>query len=348
MSQPERSVLHVLPHPGGGGETYVDFLSEMDGYRSARVYLAPSPTPSSFEVARGVASALRAGRGHDLVHGHGEVASGLCLPLLATRPSVVTFNGLHLLRRVAGFRRMGAVLNLHALARATDQLICVSRAEREYLAAAVGPDAGRRAVVIHNGVRPPAAASDTERAAVRRELGLDDSEPVGIWIGSLDERKDPLIAIRAAENTPATLLVVGDGPLRKKVAQAARGRARALGHRGDVQRLLSAADFYVQTSEREGFAFSLLEAMAQGVTPVVNDLPENVEAVGDAGAIVPVGDEISLVAALRRFVEHEPERAVLGARARERAARLFDADKMVERTRVVYEQVLAGLEQMVI
>ena len=24
MPGPERSVLHVLPHPGGGGETYVD------------------------------------------------------------------------------------------------------------------------------------------------------------------------------------------------------------------------------------------------------------------------------------------------------------------------------------
>ncbi len=32
-------VLHVLPHPRGGGETYVDLLSEMDGFQSEKVFL---------------------------------------------------------------------------------------------------------------------------------------------------------------------------------------------------------------------------------------------------------------------------------------------------------------------
>ena len=37
MPTPERSVLHVLPHPGGGGETYVDLLGAMPGYRFDRI-----------------------------------------------------------------------------------------------------------------------------------------------------------------------------------------------------------------------------------------------------------------------------------------------------------------------
>ena len=343
MPKPEPSVLHVLPHPGGGGETYVDFLSEMPGYRSTRVYLAPSPTPTPSELVRGVAHAYRAGRDHDLLHGHGEVASGLCLPLLAARPSAVTLNGLHLLRRATGPHRTAAVLNLRALISATDQMICVSHAEHGYLSAVVGAGAGHRAVVIRNGVRLPPFVDESERTAVRTELGLDTSEPVGIWVGSLDERKDPLAAISAATTASVALLVVGDGPLRSQVEIATGDQVRVLGHRGDVPRLLASADFYVQTSHREGLALSLLEAMAHGVIPVVNHLPENVEAVGDAGIVVPSGDEAALVAALRRVGENERARADLGERARRRIDKLFNADEMIARTRAVYDDVLSNM-----
>ena len=101
---PERSVLHVLPHPGSGGERYVDLLEAMPGYHFTRAYLAPSPKPSLVELARGVTRAHRRGRDYDLVHVHGDVAAMLCMPLLAGRPSVVTFHGLHLARRLTGLR----------------------------------------------------------------------------------------------------------------------------------------------------------------------------------------------------------------------------------------------------
>ena len=83
------------------------------------------------------------------------------------------------------------------------------------------PNAARRAVVIRNGVRLLAPTSGAERREVREELGVADSEPVAIWVGSLDERKDPLTAVRAAQRASVTLLVVGDGPLRREVERAA-------------------------------------------------------------------------------------------------------------------------------
>ena len=79
----ERSVLHVLPHPGGGGERYVDLLEAMQGYHFTRPYLAPSPKPSLVELTRGVTSAHRRGWDYDLVHVHGDVAAMLCMSLLA-------------------------------------------------------------------------------------------------------------------------------------------------------------------------------------------------------------------------------------------------------------------------
>jgi glycosyltransferase involved in cell wall biosynthesis len=229
------------------------------------------------------------------------------------------------------------VLNLRALLIASDATICVSASEHEELVQLVGHDRAREAVVIRNGVRIPPAVSDDDRLAVRASLRIAPSDTVAIWVGSLDERKDPLIATRAAEEAQVTLLMVGDGPLRAEVGRAASEHVRVLGPRTDVERLLAAADIFVITSQREGLAFSLLEAMAYGVAPIVTDLPENREAVGDAGIVVPVGDRHSLERALSRAAANASERVVLGERARERVAESFDANTMVDRTRTIYD-----------
>jgi glycosyltransferase involved in cell wall biosynthesis len=340
MRSRERTVLHVLPHAGGGGDTYVDLLSEMHGYRFERLYVTPQRKPGVGEIVAGVLDLRRVLRGYDLLHIHGEGAAGMFLPILAARRSVVTLHGLHLLRRVSGIRRDATALNLRAIVRAATRTICVSNAERELLAAVVGVTAIRRAVVVHNGARVAAPATDAERAAVRREFGISDSAPVAIWVGSLDERRDPLLVVRAAIGTSTPLLVVGEGPLRSEVDWAARPPVHVLGHRDDVPRLLAAADFFVLMSEREGFSFALLEAMAHGLPAIVADVPENVEAVGDAGLAVPYGDETALTAALRLLVDDGAKRAALGRDARDRVAQLFSAEDMLERTRAVYEEVL--------
>lgn len=339
MGAPERSVLHVLPHPGGGGETYVDVLADMPGYRFSRAYLAPSPTPSIRELSRGVIDALRRGRSHDLLHVHGEVGSGLCLPIIAARPSVITLHGLNLTRRLSGLRRTAAVLNLRAIVRAADATICVSEAEHASLMAMVRSARGS-AVVVHNGVRLPAPAVELDRTATREHLGIAQSEPVGIWVGSLHDHKDPLAVVSAAERASVTLLLVGDGPLRSQVERSAPRWVRVLGRRDDVPRLLAAADFFVLTSRHEGLAFSLLEAMAHGLPAVVTDIAENVEAIDDAGIAIPLGNEQALAAALQRLVENTDERVAFGERARHRAAERFSAEDMVARTRAVYDDVL--------
>ena len=341
MREPERSVLHVLPHPGGGGETYVDLLDAMPGYRFERMYLAPSPTPSLRELSRGVIDALRRGRGRDLLHVHGEVAAGHCLPLLATQPSVVTLHGLNLTRRLSGLRRRAAVLNLRAIVRAADATICVSEAEHASVVA-MARSAARSAVVVHNGVHLPNPAIELGRAETRERLGIAQSEPLGVWVGSLHAHKDPLAMVSAAERASVTMLLVGDGPLRPQVEKSARRCVRLLGHRDDVPRLLAAADFFALTSRHEGLALSLLEAMAHGLPVVVTDLPENVEAIGDAGVAVPIGDEAALAAALLRLATSEEERVALGGRAHRRVAERFSAARMIERTRVLYDEVLSG------
>ncbi|MDX6407394.1 MAG: hypothetical protein QOE13_465 [Gaiellaceae bacterium] len=343
MQKGDRAVLHVLPHAGGGGDTYVDVLGEMSGYRFERLYVAPKRKPGVAQIAFSLPDLRPLLRGYDLLHVHGEAVAGMLLPLLALRRSVVTLHGLHLLRRVSGVRRAAAAFNLRAVLGAASRTICVSNAEQRQIASVIRPAAMRRTVVVHNGARVPTETTFAERSRVRQELGLDPSEPVAIWVGSLDERRDPLAVVRAAERTSTTILFVGDGPLRSSVERAASDRIRVLGQRSDVPRLLAAADFFVLMSEREGLSFALLEAMAHGLPAVVADIPENLEAVGDSGIAVPYGDEEAVAAALQRLAADRLERTTLGARARQRVTSLFAADEMIARTRAVYDDVVASV-----
>jgi glycosyltransferase involved in cell wall biosynthesis len=326
MAPTDRRVLHVLPHAGGGGDTYVDVLDGMPGYAFERVHLAPARKPGPLTVARGIRELAQKLRGHDLVHVHGEVTAGLLLPVVAARTSVVTLHGLHFLRRSGGARRTAADVNLRAIVRAARRTICVSHAEHDVLAGVVDSP---KVVVVHNGVRSEEAPA----------AELDVPRPIGIWVGSLDERRDPVAVVRAAERTSTSLLVVGEGALRADVERAADTHVRVLGQRRDVPALLAAADFFVLMSQREGLSFALLEAMAHGLPAIVADIPENREAIGDSGIAVPYADEDAVASAMQRLAD-DGERTRLSRLAVQRVATHFNAEQMIDGTRAVYESVL--------
>src|SRR5262249_1657430 len=157
-------------------------------------------------------------RSADLLHVHGEVAAGLALPALATRRSVVTPHGLHLLRRSRGAVLQAAALNLRLLVRAATRTICVSVAERDEMSQSVGERLAGRLVVVHNGVPLPSLPADSarENARMELELELEPSVVAGAYLGSLDPHKEVLTAARAAveahgAGSPVALLVAGDG-----------------------------------------------------------------------------------------------------------------------------------------
>ncbi|HWC28393.1 MAG TPA: glycosyltransferase family 4 protein [Solirubrobacteraceae bacterium] len=340
-------VLHVLPHRGGGAETYIDVLAAIGGFEHDRIALSAGRSPASAAASLPLRwpRVAHAARRADLVHAHGDVAAALALPLLAARPSVATTHGLHFLRRAAGPWRSLAERALRAVVRATARTLCTSQAERDELAALVGPQLARRLAVVHNGVElapPPDAA---ERAAIRAELALADGDVAALFLGELHERKAPLVAVAAARaaaqaGAPVVLLVAGDGPQAAALRAQAGPAVRALGFRADPTRLLAAADVFVLPSTREGLSFALLEAMAAGLALVVSDGAGNPEAVGDAGVVVPAGDSAALAAALERLARDGDERRRLGAAARERARTHFSRARMLDGVAAAYAAAL--------
>ncbi len=247
-------------------------------------------------------------------------------------------------------KRQLAIVNLRLVLRAASRTICVAEAECSDVLAVTGPHAAARLAVIHNGVDPVEPLRPEERAGARASLGVAADAVVGVYLGSLDAHKDPLVVARAAVEVaaggaPFVLLVAGEGPLSSELERLARGSEalRLLGHRSDVRTVLGAADLFVLPSLREGFSFALLEAMALGLAPVVSDAPGNPEAVGDAGIVVLRGDAGGFATAFRRLAGDEPGRQALGRQARERATAAFNASEMIRRTRELYDEVLSRL-----
>src|SRR5215207_7218975 len=125
-------VLHVLPHPGGGGERVVARLEEIGGgLEHRRAYIADtrSPLGAAPAIVTGRRRLLREARAADVVHVIGDTGALLAPPLLRERPSVFGTHGLHLMRRVRGPLARAARARMRGVLGAATVVVCTSEPE---------------------------------------------------------------------------------------------------------------------------------------------------------------------------------------------------------------------------
>ena len=260
-------------------------------------------------LASFVHAARDAARDADLVHAHWLPAGWVATRI--GRPFVVTLHGtdVALAERVPALAR--AVLGRARI------VIGVSSAIAE---AARGLGA-REVRVIPNGVDLPP------------EPGVEAEPPQILYAGRLSKEKGILELVAAARGLP--LVVVGDGPLRKRVPGA-----RGFVPRDELERLYAGAAVVVCPSRREGFGVTCLEAMAFGKPVVASAVGGLLDLVvdGETGVLVPPRDPASLRAALERLLGDARLRRRLGGAARERAHRHFSWDGVMDATLTAYAE----------
>ncbi|HEY6451127.1 MAG TPA: glycosyltransferase family 4 protein [Steroidobacteraceae bacterium] len=160
----------------------------------------------------------------------------------------------------------------------------------------------------------------------RRITGLA-GEPAVLWVGHLNANKDPLTVLQgisaAARSLPRLQLhcCFGAAPLLQSVqARIAadpelRDRVHLHGRvsHDRVEQLMRAADLFVLGSHREGSGYSLIEALACGLPPIVTDIPSfrSLTGGGAVGMLWPCDDPQALCRALLSIVP----RASAGMRA---------------------------------
>jgi glycosyltransferase involved in cell wall biosynthesis len=171
--------------------------------------------------------------------------------------------------------------------------------------------------------------------AQAQRLTATAGRPLVLWVGHLNANKDPLTVLagvsRAAQSLPELQLwcCFASAPLLQEVQRAIRGdrrlrdRVHLLGRVSHerIEQLMRAADLFVLGSHHEGSGYSLIEALACGVTPVVTDIPSFRVLTGEGtlGRLWRCGDARGLSEALQECA------AAVGAAARARVRAHFEA-----------------------
>jgi glycosyltransferase involved in cell wall biosynthesis len=162
---------------------------------------------------------------------------------------------------------------------------------------------------------------------VRRELGGD--KLILLWVGRMSPEKglDALASVYnniRADRDDIQLVLVGDGPFREEMERLVPA-ARFLGVRRDheLATIYASADLFLFPGRAETFGQVVLEAAASGLPSVVS-MGTGVEEVivpdRTALAVAP-GDMAGFERAVRRLLDDEDLRRVMGALAREHATR---------------------------
>jgi glycosyltransferase involved in cell wall biosynthesis len=197
--------------------------------------------------------------------------------------------------------------------------------------------------VIHPAVPSPDASPDVSdvRTAVRAELSTTDDSVVIVQASRMEPWKGHrphLEALGRLRDDPRWTCWMAGGARRpheqahleqmRALAESLGigGRVRWLGERGDVPRLLAAADVLCQPNlGPEPFGMTYVEAMYAGLPVVASDLGGAREIVDErTGLRVPPGDVPALADALGTLVGDGEARARLGGAGPARARELCD------------------------
>ena len=112
-----------------------------------------------------------------------------------------------------------------------------------------------------------------------------------------------------------------------------------IGQIPEASAYLKAFDGFLIPSRKEGFSYTLLEAMQAGLPIVATKVGGNAEATGDAAILKESEDVMGLRSASAEIISDASLRDVLSKNALERS-KLFTEQKMLDETETVYKKIL--------
>jgi glycosyltransferase involved in cell wall biosynthesis len=241
----------------------------------------------------------------------------------------------------------------HRSMRRADAWIAFGERVHETLRSRVGY-AGKPSRVIAPGVDVEKFRADAASGAqVRRELGWPESAPVIGFLGRFEPQKGLDLLCRAVEAlaTPWHALFVGGGsmeaPLRTfESRHPSRVRVITGVSHGDVPRWLNAMTLLCAPSQttaawKEQFGRMLVEAMACGVPVIGSDSGEIPFVIGDAGIVLPEGDDRAWTETIGRMLEDAAARREQAQRGLSRAHERFAWPVIARAHLDWFEEVLA-------
>ena len=287
----------------------------------------------------------------DIIHTHTAKAGflGRIASLLSFHESirVHTFHG-HLLNGLFGsLRRMLVVIAEKFLALFTQQLLAVGdKVRQDLLEAGIGSK-------DKFGLMPPGLAIGNleSKSEAQAFFGLNNERLQCVLIGRVTQIKRPdrfldVVSEIKKRQTNLDFFIAGDGELLEGCRERIFAEdlpVKILGWQSNIEKVLSAADIVVLTSDNEGTPLSLIQAgMARlpVVTTNVGSVPEVV--LDNITGFVTELDVQEIADALEKLVSDKTLRAQLGIAAQEFTLANFGVQRLVSDHEKLYKRLLSS------
>ena len=249
---------------------------------------------------------------------------------LGKRPAIVIRKGSALIKNRLRFK--------YVYNRLVDTVIVPSDALRNYLLELLPWLQPDKIKFLPNGVL---IAKEQNTGNFRKELGLNKDTFLAVVIGRLNTPKghiDLIHALDKIQNDIEDTIVafIGGGEDKSMLSEEVNRFGlshivKFIGHRQDVEQILSEADMQVHPSRSEGMPNAVLEGLAQGIPILATNIPGIAEI--DMGKnvikLVPPENPGDLAAAFLKLKSDSAHRRDLSERGPGHVKKYFSLEKMI-------------------
>ncbi len=274
----------------------------------------------------------------DIIHGHYLFPAGAAAVEVGNEHGIKTYVTAHGSDMFEVYKKQPLMRStIKNVLKKADCVLAVSNALKHEIIATGVTGISQKTKLSWNSV-DVAKFSAEENNSFKNENNLLD-KPVVMFVGNLIKRKnvESLIEAKKIANSDYYLVIVGDGPLFKKLNKKVEDEnirdVIFTGSRNDVENIIPSCDVLILPSFSESFGLVLVEALAcgkpvigsnvGGITEIIND---------DVGLLVNPNKISSIARAIDNVINDEEFRLTLSLNARKRAMNFSKVD-------IPYEEV---------
>ena len=290
----------------------------------------------------------------DIVHLNSSKAGAIgavAAKLAGIKKVIYTAHGYVFLEPMAKWKKIFYIFAEKFSSLFKDVIICVSNYDKKMgIEYKIAPE--KKFVTIHNGIEPIDFVSKEKAREFLshgdKGQGARDRVIIGT-IANFYPTKGLLYLIQSAkkivEKFPDTLFVIiGDGEERKALENeiAKLGLEKNImltGKIDDASKYLLALDIYISSSVKEGFPYSILEAMSAGLPIVstnVGGIPEMLK--DNAGILVEPKNPQALADAMQKLLENQDLKHLFGENAKKLIQSEFSKKAMLSKIEDAYSR----------
>jgi glycosyltransferase involved in cell wall biosynthesis len=286
-----------------------------------------------------------------IIHTHTAKAGflGRIASIVSLQPSirVHTFHGHLLIGYFGAFKRKFVIVAEKVLGMFTDELLAVGgKVRQELLAVGIGN-------LNKFGLMPPGLKlGELSNKRDSQELyGLSTSSLQCAFIGRVTQIKRPdrfldVVSEIKERGVKLDFFIAGDGALLETCIERISLQnlpVKVLGWQSNIEKVLSAADLVLLTSDNEGTPLSLIQAGMSAlpvVTTNVGSIPEVVT--NNVTGLITDLDVQEIADAVEKLVNSEALRRQLGNSAQEYTLANFGVERLVHDHEVLYKKLLSN------